>query len=72
MNQSVQRQFGVQGGVSGLVEYFDQLLAEQQQQQRLERGQTRRRDNRITTIISLTLAVIIPVAINIKKGKKEL
>ena len=59
LNQTIQQQFGVEGGIPGLTDHANQWVADQPARWREERRQIRRQERRFDLIISLVAIVVI-------------
>ena len=71
MNTTIERQFGVQGGVSGLAEGASQSWANHQAQQREERRNRERQHNRIVSTIALIALGISTTILYIRKRMQD-
>ena len=69
--RSIEQQFGVQGGISGLAESASQHIASQQEQQRLRR-QAEQRRNLIVLATSSAIFAISWLRSHIKKSDQDL
>ena len=59
LNQTIQQQFGVEGGIPGLTDHANQWVADEPARRREERRQILRQELRFDLIISLVAIVVV-------------